>query len=264
MDAPLANCSPGGHGQNSNTLLEELRANSVRADCVPRVPTLVVGIVRGADQSHFSTSFHWTVRLKVTEMNDKTAAILLKCLVAEQLALGIDFTGYLSVEFLVARLMRGKLDPLDIRDEKDRQAVLLGTLILASVRGTWINMQDRLRVSEKVIGEILATGWMPSLRTLRSWQQYHRPRTFLEILTVPMEDYIEDWGRSGTRYSSYCKGYGNGGHISRTKKTRYDSELDGESTDRDPPSINLQEMDRYCQLLLSIEREKIARRNEKA
>jgi len=255
---------PGGLEQNSDTQLEHREQTLSEQQMTPIPATLAVAIVRGTDHSHFSTSFHWTVRLKVTEMNDRTAAILLKCLVAEQLAKGIDFTGYLSVEFLVARLLRGKLDPMDIREEKDRQAVLLGTLILANVRGTWLNMQERLPVSQQVKQEILATGWMPNLRTLRSWQQYHRPRTFLEILTVPMEDYIGDWGRIGARYSSYCKGYGNGGHLSRTKKTHYDSELDGESTDREPPSINLLEIEQYCQLLLSIEREKIARQNERS
>jgi len=188
-------------------------------------------------------------------MTDKTAAILLKVLVYEQLALGIDFTGYLSIEYLVVRLMRGKLDPMDIREEKDRQAVLLGTLLLASVRGEWLNLQDRLTIPDEVFSGIMSTGWLPDKRTYRSWSQFHQPRTFLEVLTVPLEDYNER-ETVGTRYSSYCKGYGNGGHLSRTKKTRYDSELDGESTDKDPPDFNLLEVEQYCQLLLLIERQK--------
>lgn len=223
--------------------------------------TLAVAIVRGSDHSHFSFSVHWTVRTKVTTMTDRTASILLKVIVYEMLVNGIDFTGYLSVEYLVSRLMRGNLDPLEIREEKDRQAVLLGTLILASVRGTWLNVEDRIKPSPAVVQEILSTGWLPDKRTLSSWKQYHKPRTFLEVLTVPLETYNER-ENIGTRYSSYCKGYGNGGHLSRTKKTRYDSELDGESTDRDPPDFSLLEIDQYCQLLLSIEREKIQRARE--
>jgi hypothetical protein len=216
-------------------------------------------MVRGVDNSYFSTSFHWTVRLKVTEMNDRTTSILLKVLVMEQLAQGIDFTGYIAVEYLCARLQRGKASPEDLYEERDRQALLLGTLILASVRGTWQNLQERIPLPPQVVKDVVATGWLPNFRTYTSWKEFHQPRRFLEILTVPMEDYIENWERVGSRYSSYCKGYGNGGHLSRTKKTRYDSELDGESTDRDPPSINLQEIEQYNHLLLSIEREKIAR-----
>ena len=229
----------------------------------PAFTTLQVAVVRGTDHTHFSTCYHWTVRTKVTTMTDRTASILLKVLVFEQLINGIDFTGYLAVEHLVTRLMRGHLDPMEIREEKDRQAVLLGTLILASIRGTWMNMQERLKLPPAVIQEVFDTGWLPDQRTLNSWKQYHKPRTFLEILTVPMDNFIEDRDTSTSRYSGYCKGYGNGGHLSRTKKTRYDSELDGESTDREPPSLNLLEIDQYCQLLLSIEREKMSRAAER-
>jgi len=253
---------PSDTGQNSDTQLEHHEQTLSEQTMTPASTTLAVAIVRGADKSSFSTSFHWTVRLKVTEMNDRTTSILLKVLVAEQLARGIDFTGYIAVEYLCARLQRGKASPEDIYEEKDRQALLLGTLILASVRGTWQNLQERIPVPLEVVRDILATGWLPSVRTLKSWKEYHQPRRFLEILTVPMEDFIENWDRVGSRYSSYCKGYGNGGHLSRTKKTRYDSETDGESTDREPPSINLLEIEQYNQLLLSIEREKIARRSE--
>jgi hypothetical protein len=254
---------PGDFGQNSDFNLTDISREFLSEQTMTPIPaTLVVAIVRGRDNSHFSFSVHWTVRTKVTTMTDRTASILLKVLVFDQLLNGIDFTGYLSIEYLVARLMRGYLDPLDIREEKDRQAAMLGTLILASVRGTWINVQDRLKLPPSIIQDIAATGWLPDRRTLMSWKQYHKPRTFLEVLTVPLETYNER-EHLGIRYSSYCKGYGNGGHLSRTKKTRYDSELDGESTDRDSPDFNLLEVEQYCQLLLSIEREKIQRANER-
>jgi hypothetical protein len=159
--------------------------------------------------------------------------------------------------------MRGHLDPMEIREEKDRQAVLLGTLILASVQGTWMNMQERIKLSPIVVQEILDTGWLPDARTFKSWSQYHQPRTFLEVLTVPLNNFIEDRDSSTTRYSGYTKGYGNGGHLSRTKKTRYDSELDGESTDREPPGLNLLEIEQYNRLLLALEREKMIRATER-
>jgi hypothetical protein len=189
-------------------------------------------------------------------MSDRTASILLKILVFEMLPRGVDFTGYIAVEYLVSRLMRSHLDPMEIRDEKDRQSVLLGTLILASIRGTWVNLEDRIKLPPSVVQDIANTGWLPSTRTLASWKQYHQPRTFLEILTVPLDTYNER-SQLGSRYSSYCKGYGNGGHVSRVQKTRYSAELDGENTDREPPGLNLQEIEQYNQLLLSIEREKI-------
>jgi len=264
MDDPRDKVT-GGRIRSSDNLLQGMSEEFQSEQTVtPAAPTLsCVAIVRGTDNSHFSTSFHWTVRLKVTEMNDRTASILLKVLVVDQLLTGIDFTGYLSTEYLVNRLLRGKSDPMEIREEKDRQAVLLGILLLSSVRGTWMNLQERIKLPPAVVQDMLDTGWLPNQRTLSSWKQYHRPRSFLEILTVPLENYMEGRDKSTQRYSGYTKGYGNGGHISRTLKTRYSSELDGESTDREPPSFNLLEIEQYNQLLLAIEREKIARQSEK-
>lgn len=247
----------GGSDQNLSPQSQGDQVILSEQHVTPEPCTLAVAVVRGTGDS-YSFSLHWTVRLKVTQMTDRTAAILLKVLVCDMLFRGIDFTGYLSVEYLVNRLMRSKLDPMDIRDEKDRQAVLLGTLILASVRGTWLNMQERLQLPPSVIQDIYSSGWLPNTRTLKSWSQYHQPRTFLEILTVPLDTY-DQRSQLGSRYSSYCKGYGNGGHVSRTEKTRYSAELDGDDTDREPPELNLLEVEQYCRLLLSIEREKIQR-----
>jgi len=192
-------------------------------------------------------------------MNDRTAAILLKVLMFEILPQGVDFTGYLTVEFLVNYLMRTHTDPMEIRDEKDRQAVMLGNLILAGIRGEWMNLQERIKFSPSVIQEITNSGWLPDTRTYNSWRQYHRPRQFLEILTVPLDTY-EKRSLETQRYSSYTKGYGNGGHVSRVQKTRFDSELDGEESDRDPPELTLTEISTYSNLLLAIEKEKIERR----
>jgi hypothetical protein len=228
----------------------------------PVPQTLGVSVVRGKKELDFTFSFHWTVRMRVTHMTDRTASILLKVLVCQQLINGIDFTGYIAIEYLVSYLMRGKLDVLEIREEKDRQTVMLGTLILSCVRGTWINLIDRISISPAVINDIASTGWLPTKRTLASWKEYFRPESFLEVLTVPLEAYGER-ETSSIRYSSYTKGYGNGGHVSRTKKTPYSSEIDGESTDREPPDFNLQEIEQYNRILLALEREKIERLYQK-
>jgi hypothetical protein len=207
----------------------------------------------------FSTVVHWTVRLKVTNMERKSAGILLKVLAVEFCNLGLDFTGYLSVEFLVTFLMGKKTDFLEIRDEKDRQAVMLGNLILSGFRGNWLDLSERIKLSPKIIQEMVDTGWLPDGRTFASWRQYHNPRSFLQILTVPMDLY-EERDSTTTRYSGYTKGYGNGGHVSRTKKTSYTAELDGDNTEPEPPRFVLTEIAQYNQLLLAIEREKLERR----
>jgi hypothetical protein len=251
---PVQNTTPTTLKSEEQTLSEQT--------VTPTPRTLGGFVVQGKDKSSFSTQVHWTVRLRVTTMSQRTAAILLKVLVLQFIFNGIDLTGYLAVEYLVNFIQKGKKDPLEIYEEKDRQAAMLGTLILAAIRGTWMTLDERIKVSPQTAQEVLDTGWLPDKRTYNSWKQFHNPRSFLEVLTVPLDLYDER-DTSTTRYSGYTKGYGNGGHISRTKKTPYDSELDGEATDREPPDFNLLEIEQYNHILFSIEREKLQRRDER-
>lgn len=204
--------------------------------------------------------FHWTVRFKVTEMNKKKAAILLKVLMIDFCQHGLDFSGYIAAEFLVHYLV-GSKDPFEILDERDRQAGLLGILIISSIRGTWMTLDERIKIPPAIIQEIFDSGWMPNQRTWNSWKQFYNVRSFIEILTVPLETYNErETGNS--RYNSYTKGYGNGGHISRIQKTPIDPEIDGESTERELPVYSLQEINTYNRLLLLVEKAKAERLQE--
>jgi hypothetical protein len=160
---------------------------------------------------------------------------------------------------LITYVLGGKQDPLEIRDEQDRQAVLLGILFLTSVKGEWLTLGSSHQLTDRQKQEIISLGWLPTKRTYGSWKNYYEPWKFLEVLAVPLDDYDER-DHSTVRYSGYTKHYGNGGHISRTLKTPYDSELDGESTDREPPEFSLQEVEQYNHILLSIEREKLQKR----
>jgi len=228
---------------------------------VTSVPILGIGGIRTGNQDLFIYSFHWTVRFRVIEMTKKKASILLKILMLDLLNRGIDFTGYIAVEFLVAYIMGGKTDFLEIYEEKDRQAVMLGNLILAEVRGSWLTLDERIKFSPDTVQAILNTGWLPDKRTYQSWKQFYNVKSFIEIYTVPLENY--DKRAVGTeRYSSYTKGYGNGGHVSRIQKTRYTSELDGVATDQEPPEYSLLELDQYNDILLRIERNKITRKQK--
>lgn len=237
---------------NQSSLSEDLHEQHVTS-----LPLQGAFVVDGKSNL-ITLMFHWTVRFKVIEMNKRKAAILLKVLMYDFLAHGLDLSGYIAAEFLVHYIMGGKLDPLEIYDERDRQAALLGNLILASIRGTWMSLDERIKLPPTVIQGILDSGWMPDKRTWSSWKQFYNVRSFIEILTVPLEQYNER-EIDTSRYNSYTKGYGNGGHISRVQKTPIDPEIDGESTDRDPPVFRLQEIDTYNQLLLLVEKAKSQR-----
>jgi len=201
------------------------------------------------------------VRFRVVEMTKKKAAILLKILVFEMLNKGLDFTGYIAVEFLVSYIMAGKTDFLEIYDTKDRQAVMLGILILSEIHRDWMSLDERIGFSPDISQVILSTNWLPDKRTYASWKQFYNVRQFIEVHTVPLEDY--DKRSTGTeRYTSYTKGYGNGGHVSRIQKTRYTSDLDGVETEKVLPEYSLLELDHFNDILLRIERNKTSRQKE--
>jgi len=225
----------------------------------PRVAGALV--VKGIGESHVSQTYHWTVRRKVTEMTGKQASILLKVWIISCLRDGVGLSDYLGLEYLVSFVLGGKTDPLEIRDEGNRQAVLLGILFITMLRGEWLTLGEAIHLTDRQKQEIINLGWLPTKRTYGSWKSYYQPWKFLEVLAVPLDDYDER-DHSTVRYSGYTKHYGNGGHISRTSKTPYDSELDGESTDREPPEFSLQEVEQYNHILLSIEREKLLKKYE--
>ena len=248
--------------QNSSSVsVEPQRELQSEQHVTPEPRVAGVLVVKGIGESHVSQTYHWTVRRKVTTMTNKQASLLLKVWIVSCLVEGVGLTDYLGLEYLVNYVLGGKLDPLEIRDEGDRQAVLLGILFLTSVKGEWLTLGAVHQVTDRQKQEIISLGWLPTKRTYGSWKNYYEPWKFLEVLAVPLDDYDER-DHSTVRYSGYTKHYGNGGHISRTLKTPYDSELDGESTDREPPEFSLQEVEQYNHILLSIEREKLQKRFE--
>lgn len=199
-----------------------------------------------------------TIRTKVTRLTDKQAALLLKVGTIYALRDGIDITLYLSLEFLRNFLTKNNSrDILEIMDERDRQALLLVELVLQNFRGQWLDFEERIRVPDEVIQEIVDTHWLPSRRTFESWQQHWQLERFLEFRIVPLE-YLLDRSGYSSPYSGYCKGYGEGGHPSR-ETTKYSAELDGVDTESSPPRINLLEIENYQRVLRTIEASKAKR-----
>lgn len=200
-----------------------------------------------------------TIRTKVSSLSTREASMLL--MVCNVLALnhGIDVSLYMSLEWLYAFLTRsGSVDPEEISNEKVRKTVLLSHLILGTFRGNWIDMEERVQVSDRrVVEAILSSGWLPDKRTLNSWLQVWEPNKWLEFRIVPL-DYLLERSNYSEPYDSYCKGYGEGSSRKR-EKTPYSAELDGEDLDTTVPEINLLEAEAYRKIFLAVERRKAIR-----
>lgn len=214
--------------------------------------------VSGWRTDQFSVEFSMTITTKVEHLTTRQASLVATVLLVRSLSSGVDITTYLLLEYIYAFLTRNR-ETLEIVNEKHRKTALVLEAFLTLFRGSWITMGEKQNVPENVKQMMLnIEDWFPNERTWASWQTYWLPEKFFQVRIVPVEHLIERSGYS-VRYSSYCKGYGDGGHVSRVKKTPYDYELDGESTDRDPPDFNLLDLEKYQALLLAIEAEKARR-----
>jgi len=232
------------------------------AQSVSSAPTLkLYAKVASMQTNIFSREYQMTIRTRMTTLTRKQATILSTVLVVKSFSDGVDLTGYLLIEWLLSFLAGSRtLD--EISNQHEKRAVLMLNLILSWIRGEWMNMSEHEYLPEEVVKGVPAE-WLPNARTWESWKQVYEVGKFFEARIVPLDLLIEERTSGSERYSGYTKGYGNGGHRSSTEKTPYDYELDGESTDRPPVGIPLQDMEVYNRLLLAIERAKILKRDIK-
>lgn len=238
----IQNFTPEG---NSNNLPEQQSTSTLT--------TPYIGVARVGDSVPIcQQEYQMTIRAK-RHIDRHQASMLLMVLLCETIQIGFDFSGALTMDYLYLLLLGSKQDPAEIRDQKERQTAMLAKLLLSYQQGTWLSFTDRVLVPESVLVEIRKTEWLPSQRTLRSWKDWWRPRKFLELRFVRLESLIDDHEQNTIPYDSYTKGYGNGGKLSRVKKTRYSPELDGESADRPPVEISLLEFEKYNAIQLAIE-----------
>jgi len=212
------------------------------------------------DQSveKFSMEFQMTIRSRVERLTRKQASMLLMVQICEIVTIGIDLPGYLTVEFLYSFLLGSKTST-ELKEERERRTAMLAEFLLTYTRGEWMTLKEREELSQTVIQKIHSTGWLPSRDTLRSWITVYKPNLFLEVRVVRLSDLMEH-PTNTEPYSGYTKGYGNGGHTVARKKTRYDSETDGETTDLPPVGFPLWEYEKYLDILLAIESEKARKR----
>lgn len=208
--------------------------------------------------------FHMTIRTKVTNLTPRQASMLLAMACYKAYKQGVDFTLYMALEFLYNRLKKSGQDPLEVKDKRIRETLLVTELILYYIRGNWLNFVDRERLPDDVREAVHNSGWIPSDRTATSWKQHWNLEKYLEVKIVPMEYLIErDKLSSAERYSGYTRGYGNDGSPPAPGKTRPSPELDGvEPAVPEGLHITLAELATYNDILSLIETKRAQRRQK--
>lgn len=208
----------------------------------------------------FSMEYQMTLQTKVERLTRKQATLLSIVVVRRSLESGVDPLLYMVMEWLLNFITKSNREPTDLYDPYEQKAAMLLVLVLQSIRGTWMNLAEAEPLPTHVKLQIIDTNWIPSHHTMDSWLVSYDVEKFFQVRIVPLDLNNETRPDDTERYSGYTKGYGNGGHRSSTLKTPYNSELDGETTDREPPRVNFEDYEMYSKVLLAIESEKAKKR----
>lgn len=220
----------------------------LRKPGVSTVPSL--SNTREEDQNRISSLFsdyHLTVQLRV-ELNRRQVSLLLSILCYQIFYFGANFGMYISTLFLYEILLGRKSKASEIKDLYERQTSLLAQLILLDLGGKDLLFEERIKLSEKTSKVILQSGILIKRDTYRSRFNLYRPERLLKLRTVPVDVFIEREGNS-IRYSSYCKGYGEGTGTGPVSLKRC-FELDGKETEDTVLGLQLEDKDLSSELLL--------------
>lgn len=174
------------------------------------------------------TDYHLTVQLKV-HLERRQVSLLLDVLNYQAVYFGVNFQMYVSMLHLYEILLGNKLKASEIKDKYERRTALVCQTIIRDLAGKELSFVEYLRVTGQTKKLILDSKALMGKDIYKSRLIHWRPERLLSLKTVPVDVKISRNGNS-IRYSSYCKGYGEGSGTARTGRTRQCFELDGEET----------------------------------
>lgn len=211
-------------------------------------PTLQV---KGSSEEYFgaiSFDVQMTVRAKV-DFTRKQLCMLSGLALSEVAREGLSLSDWMVLEWLYSSLLGNKQDYYERKDSKEFELTLLLKVVLLG--GTWMGLEEKRQLPEDIQKLILSSKLVPSGRTLSSWKQSWDLKKFIEIRAVPLDVLLER-SKNTTRYSSYCKGYGESSRMGRRQKTRPSAELDGEDVDLQKDQTVRLELTQISQILTAV------------
>jgi hypothetical protein len=162
---------------------------------------------------------------------------------------GISLSDWMVLEWLYSSLLGNKKDPFERKDNKEFELSLLLKVTLLS--GTWLGLEEKVFLPEDIQRLILSSKFVPSGRTKASWRRSWDLKKYIQIRAVPL-DVLMERSRNTSRYSSYCKGYGESSRMGRRQKTRPSAELDGEPVDLEKDKMMNLDLQRISLILSAV------------
>lgn len=186
-----------------------------------------LGGVPKTDISQILSHYHLTVQL-VVHLERRQVSLLLDVLNYQATHFGVNFEMYVSMLHLYEILLGQKIRASEVKDRYERRTVEVCQVILRDLAGRELAFGDqREKLSDTTKRLLLQSEALMTKDTYKSRLINWRPERLIRLKTVPVDVQFERNGMS-VRYTSYCKGYGEGSGTARRGKTPRCSELDGE------------------------------------
>jgi hypothetical protein len=200
---------------------------------------------------------HITIYAKV-ELSRKQVGLLLEQEVLRVSQVGFCLLDWFSFEWMINYLgdnflVRSfRLNLVSSREKKEVNltgkpsspsklfsVIELAKLILRSYTENSNLLYDRVPLQNKVAQLIKETLGELSDRTHQGRSPVYAPEKFLVVKIEDVRNSLLERRTNSTRYTSYCKGYGESGRSVRKQRTRYSDELDRERRSDDLPENNI-------------------------
>lgn len=170
-----------------------------------------------------SIESHITIRPQV-ELSRKRVSLLLEQEIVRVNSEGFNLLDYFAFEWMLNYLI-GSNSVREVNGKQMSVVVYCCHLILLQYRENWSFLYKRtslLSELSSLIGEIFGD---ISDRKYQGRNSVYQIDKFL-LVKIENVNSISERSQNSVRYSSYCKGYGEGGRSVRRQSTRYSDELD--------------------------------------
>lgn len=222
----MEDLEPIGSESNIDSNLKNENTPVVRPPGVSTVPPQTDTAGGTKLNSLLSSDYHLTVQLSV-RLDRRQVSLLLGILCYQSVHFGVNFQMYLQMLHLNDILIGNKVKASEIKDRYERLSVELSQVIIRDLAGQYLSFDEYIYLSSKTKRLLLQSRALMTRDVFKSRFNHWRPEFFLRLKTVPVDVIIERSGNS-VRYTSYCKGYGEGTGTARKGRTPECFELDGE------------------------------------
>jgi len=182
------------------------------------------------DSYSLSIFTHITIQSKV-ELSRKRISLLLEQEIVRVATEGFSLLDYFSFEWMLNYLI-GSQNIHTVNGKKMSTVVYCAYLILLQYKNNWNLLFKKDSIYENLKQFIDRSFGKLSDRKYQSRRPIFQLEKFLLFRIEDVMNVIErDKFSSSSRYSSYCKGYGEGGRSVRKQRTRYSFELDRDDSE---------------------------------